>query len=345
MEKLIKKLSEMRGISGFEFRIAEEIKKMFEPYCDEVYIDVLSNIVAVKKCGNPEAKKVMIEAHQDEIGLMVSEISDEGFLSFVNIGGVDARILPAAEVIVHGRCDLKGVIGAKPTHLSADGDDKKSSKITDMAIDTGLSGAEVKKLVKVGDSVTLPQGAGKLLGGQYSGKSLDDRASIAALLTTMRELSKKDLSVDVYCVIASKEEVGGFGASVATFDIRPDIAIAVDVTHGVTPDNSYSAFPVGSGAIVSYGPNIHPHLYERLIEVAKEHKIKTKIEVEGGNTGTDAWVMQVVQEGAATALLSIPLKYMHTSVETLAISDVKAVSKLLTAFITELTDVEGLICY
>lgn len=344
MEKLIKKLSDMRGISGFEFRINEEIKKMFEPFCDSVKIDALGNIIAVKKCGKENAKKVLLEAHADEIGLMVSGIDERGFLSIVCVGGVDARILPASEVIVHAKEDIKGVIGAKPPHLQGKDEAKKNSKIKDMAIDTGLPCEQVKKLVKVGDSVTFSQGSLGLLSGQFSGKSLDDRASVAALLTVLKNIKKEDLSADIYCVIAVKEEVGGFGAQVVAYDIMPDIAIAIDVCHAITPDNSDSAFEVGSGAIITCGPNIHPKLFDRLIKTAKAHKIKTDIEVEGGNTGTDAWVMQVVGAGIPTALLSIPLKYMHTSVETLKISDVDETQKLLTAFIKELDDMEGWLC-
>ena len=131
----------------------------------------------------------------------------------------------------------------------------------------------------------------------------------------------------------------------AAYEINPDMAIAIDVCHGITPDNSYSAFGVGCGAVVTCGPNIHPKIFKRLMDTAEKYNISTEIEVEGGNTGTDAWTMQVVREGIPTALLSIPLKYMHTSVETIAVSDVKAVSDLLTFFIQNLgDDMEDWLC-
>ncbi|MBO5060873.1 MAG: M20/M25/M40 family metallo-hydrolase [Clostridia bacterium] len=335
----------MRGISGFEYRINEEIKKLFEPYADEVYIDDMGNVTAVKKCGKQNAKKVLLEAHADEIGLMVKDIDERGFITIVNVGGVDPRILPSSEVIVHAKRDIKGVIGAKPPHLQAGGEADKSSKITDMAVDTGLSADEVKKLVSIGDSITLSQSSGELLSGQLSGKSLDDRASIAALVTVLKNLERFELDVDVYAVAAVKEEVGGFGAMTAAYRINPDIAIAVDVCHGVTPDNSYSAYELGCGAVVTCGPNIHPKIFDRLMDTAREYNIKTEIDVDGGNTGTDAWVMQVVRSGIPTGLLSIPLKYMHTSVETVAVSDVKAVCDLLTFFVQKLdADMEEWLC-
>lgn len=345
MKELIKTLSNMRGISGYEYRINENIKDMLKGLCDEVSIDNLGNVIAVKKSGIKNAKKVLIEAHIDEIGLMASDIDENGFVSIVNVGGIDPRILPSAEVIIHGKRDIKGVIGAKPPHLLADGEADKSSKMKDMAIDTGLSADEVKNLVSIGDSITMAVECTELLGGQITGKSLDDRACAAAVITVLKNLQKVKMDADVYTVFAAKEEVGGFGAMTATYSINPDIAIAIDVCHGITPDNSKDAYEVGDGCVITMGPNIHPKISDRLINTAKEYNIKHQIEVEGGNTGTDAWVMQVVGEGIPTGLLSVPLKYMHTTVETISVSDCKAVSDLLTFFLQNLNgEMEEWLC-
>lgn len=333
MRKLIKQLSDMRGISGFEYRISDKIAELFMPYADEIRRDALGNVIAVKECGIKGAPKVMIEAHCDEIGLMVTSITDEGYLTFACVGGVDERTLPSTEVTVHGKKDIYGVIGIKPDYLLENG---KTVKIKDMAIDTGLDANTVKEMITVGDSVTLPQSVGELGKKQWSGKSLDDRASLAAVVTVMKKLADIYAEVDVYAVAAVQEEVGCRGAVAASYGINPDIAIAVDVTHGITPDNSKNAFETGSGAVIAAGPNLHPKLTEKLFETAKKYDIKTVKEVEGGDTGTDAWEIQVARAGIPTALISIPLKYMHTSVETLAVSDVKAVAKLLTRFITDL---------
>ncbi len=345
MEKLLKKLSDMRGISGYEYKIADKIKELFKPYADEVTTDALGNVIAIKKCGKENAPKVMIEAHMDEIGLMVRDIDKNGFISFVNIGGVDFRILPASEVIVHGKEDIPGVIGAKPPHLQTADEADKAIKPDDMAIDVGLTYDEVQNIVSVGDAITLKSEAMSLLGGCFSGKSMDDRASVAALIKTFEKLSKMILEVDVIAVAAVCEEVGGRGAAVAGYSIAPDIAIAIDVTHGITPDNSKNAFKLGSGVAIAKGPNIHPALADRLIKCAKDARIKYNLEIEGGDTGTDAWLLQVAGGGIPTALLSIPLRYMHTSVETLAVSDVKAVYELLARFILELdSSLEGWLC-
>ena len=335
MEKLIQKLSDMRGTSGFEYRITDEIVKLLQPYTDELRIDPLGSIIAVKRCGIENAKRVMIEAHCDEIGLMITSIDERGFLTFTSIGGVDPRILPASEVIVHGKRDIIGIIGAKPPHLQEPEEAKKSTKMQDMAIDVGLSYDEVVQIVSVGDTVTFPQSVGVMGDGQFSGKSLDDRASLAALIEVMKRLQKSKLSVDVYVSASIQEEVGLRGATTTTYAINPDVAIAVDVCHGVTPDNTDNAFEVGSGCIISIGPNIHPAVQKRLSETAERYHIKTEIDVDGGDTGTDAWAMQVTRSGIPTGLLSIPLKYMHTSVETLSLEDVEAVASLLTFFIQD----------
>ncbi|MCX7715024.1 MAG: M42 family metallopeptidase [Clostridia bacterium] len=345
MKELIKKLSDMRGVSGFEYRLSDKIKELFSAYSDEVYTDKLGNVIAVKRCGKPCAKKVMIEAHCDEIGLMVKDIDKNGFITFVCIGGVDTRILPALEVIVHGKRDILGIIGAKPPHLQSAEEGKKSVKIEDMAIDVGLDYDEVIELVSIGDSITLPQSVGDL-GGQFSGKSLDDRASIAALIAVFKNLQKVKLDVDVYATVAVQEEIGSRGAKTASYAIEPDIAVAVDVCHAITPDNSYNAFELGSGCIISVGPNIHPKLQKRLSKTAKDYNIKTALDVAGGSTGTDGWAIQVSRNGIPTAVLSIPLKYMHTCVETLMISDVEAVASLLTFFIQNLDEnLEEWLCY
>ncbi len=346
MKKLIKALSDMRGISGAEYRLTDSIADLLRPYADEVYTDALGSVIAVKRCGITNAPKVMIEAHCDEIGFMVKDIDERGFVSFVNIGGVDQRILPSAEVVIHGTRDICGVIGAKPPHLQQSGERDKAVKLRDMAVDCGMTREEITKIVSIGDSITLSQSCGELLDGQISAKTLDDRAGVAAVVTTLKNLANFKLSADVYAVAAVQEEVGGRGAETSVYGIDPDIAIAVDVTHGITPDNSYDAFECGSGAAIASGPNIHPKLFKRLKDTAKRYGIKHEIEVCGGDTGTDAWVMQTARCGIPTALLSIPLKYMHTSVETAAVSDILAVSDIMTFFIENLnSDLEEWLCY
>ena len=330
MEKIIKYLSDLRGISGHEYRINNAVKELFEPYCDNVYIDSLGSVIAVKKCGKADAPKVMLEAHMDEIGLIVTSITDEGYLCVSNVGGVDARILPSSEVTIHGKRDVLGIVGLPPKHT---GDSEKSYKLKALMIDTGMKPCEVREIISVGDSVTLPQSVGKLGNGQFSAKTMDDRASVAAILKVMQDLQNVELNCDIYAVSAVQEEVGCRGGKTTSFGIMPDMAIAIDVTHGITPDNSENACEIGKGTAMSKGPNIHPKLVERLEATAKENGIPYTIEIDGGATGTDAWEIQVSGGGIPVALMSIPLKYMHTSVETLAISDVVDTARVICEFV------------
>lgn len=330
MQRLIQHLSDLRGISGHEHRINREIARLFKPFCDSVETDPLGSVIACRRCGIKDAPKIMIEAHIDEIGLMVTSVTEEGFITFTDVGGVDERILPSLEVTIHGKMDIGGVIGFVPPCMC---DADKSYKLNQLAIDTGLDAKTVRSLVSAGDGITLPQSVGMLSKKQMSAKTMDDRASVAALIAVMKRLRGEKLSCDVYAAAAVQEEVGCRGGKTTSFSIEPDMAIAVDVTHGITPDNSKNAFETGSGTVISVGPNLHPALTQRLIDTAVCGNIKHSIDVDGGCTGTDAWEIQVSGCGIPTALLSIPLKYMHTSVETLAVSDVKATASLIAEFI------------
>ena len=341
MRKLLRQLSDMRGISGFESRINDKVREIMAPYCDEVKIDALGSVIGVKRCGKENAPRVMIEAHMDEIGLIVTSITDEGFVTFTNVGGVDNRILPSLEVTIHGREDVWGVIGMPPI---TEGDPDKSYKATELAVDTGLDVDKLKELVRVGDSITFKQSVGKLGTNQFSSKTMDDRASLCAIIEVMKNLQGCDLNCDVYCVGAVQEEVGCRGGKTTSYGIMPDMAIAIDVTHGITPDNSENAVAVGNGTAMSKGPNIHPKLVERLERTAIENSIGYAVEIDGGATGTDAWEIQVSGGGIPVALMSIPLKYMHTSVETLAISDVTDTARVITEFIKGLEGDTSWLC-
>ncbi len=345
LTKLLKTLSNLRGISGFEYMIADDISKLISPYADEVYSDNIGNIIALKRCGKPDAPKIMIEGHIDEIGLIVSDIDEGGFVKFTNVGGIDTRILPSCEVTIHGKENVSGVIGAKPPHLQSADESKKSIKITDMSIDTGLDKNTLSQLVQIGDPITMATAPEKLFGKYFSGKTLDDRAGVYSIIKVMENIRDKSLNADIYAVLATCEEVGLRGATVAAHSINPDVAIAIDVCHGITPDNSDDAFECGGGAVISVGPNLHPGLSKILFDIADKYNIDVQKAAEPGNTGTDAWAIQVSREGIPTALISIPLKYMHTSVETLSMDDLLSNINLLTSFITDFEDCEVLKCY
>ncbi|MBR5236118.1 MAG: M20/M25/M40 family metallo-hydrolase [Clostridia bacterium] len=343
MKNALLQLAAKDGMSGFEFSLTEVVSNLLAPYCASVERDPMGNVVGVIPAKNPDAKSVMLEAHIDGIGLMVSGISEEGFLSFVPVGGVDSAILPGAEVRVWGKEVLYGVIGAKPPHLQTGGQDKATA-IKDMYIDLGLCGEVVRQKVSVGDMVCFAEEPAALCNDVFSGKSFDDRAGLISLLLCLENLKGKELPFTIYVVAAVQEEVGLRGATMVSERLSPDCAFVVDVCHGDTPDaGSESIFKLGSGAVISFGPNIHPYLSSLAKEVAEKENIAASFDADGGDTGTDAWAVQVANGGIPVLLLSIPLRYMHTTVETLHFDDVQAVGDLLAAILQNL-DLEVLAC-
>jgi putative aminopeptidase FrvX len=341
-------LTSMSGVSGYEDGISRKIAEVFREYCDEVTRDPFYNVYGRMYAeGEKKSPRIMISAHMDEIGMMVTEIDDRGFIKFTNIGGIDQRVLLAQEVTVHGSQDLFGVIGAKPPHLQKPGETSKAVKMDDMAIDVGLPGEKVREIVQVGDLISFNGSLLSLQGDMVTGKSLDDRAGVAMLMECMKELKKLHFQGEVVLVASAQEEVGVRGATVSAYRLEPDIGIAIDVTHGETPDAPKErTSPMDKGPCIAIGPNIHPKLAERLMETAGEYGIQYVVDVGYGPTGTDARAIQISRQGVPTLLLELPLRYMHTTVETLNMKNVKSAARLLALFIAGLgDDVEGLLCY
>lgn len=345
MIKELIKLSNAGGISGFEYTVAPMIEKYLSKYCDEVKKDISGNVIGYIYAEDKSAPTVMLEAHTDGIGLMVKDIDERGYITFVTIGGVDPRILPSCEVVVCGKKNLYGVIGAKAPHLMSDDEKNQGAKIENMAIDVGLSCEEVKKLVSLGDMIYFKTDATKLLDNKLSGKYLDDRAGVISLLMCLEELKGKKLPFNLAILCATQEEVGLRGAVTGSYNIDPVCAIVVDVCHGTTPDSgSAQTFKLGTGTVITCGPNIDRRMFDLAKKTADENKIKYSIEAAGGHTGTDAWVVQTTRCGVATLLLSIPLRYMHTTVETLSMKDVEATSKLIAQILLNLNTEEFSLC-
>ncbi len=345
MIKELIKLSNSGGISGFEYTIAPEIEKLLKKYCDDVKKDVSGNVVGYIYSENKDAPTVMIEAHTDGIGLMVKDIDERGYITFTTIGGVDPRILPSAEVIVCGKENLYGVICSKSPHLLPPDEKNQGAKIENMAVDVGMPYDKVKKIVTVGDMIYFKTEAVKLLGKKLSGKYLDDRAGVISLLMCLERLKDKKLPFNLAVLCSTQEEVGLRGALAGTYNVDPICAIVVDVCHGTTPDSgSAQTFKLGSGTVITCGPNIDRRLFDIAKKTAQDNKIKYSVEAEGGHTGTDAWVVQTTRLGVATLLLSIPLRYMHTTVETLSMKDVEATAKLIAATLLNIDTEEFSLC-
>ncbi|HZK34434.1 MAG TPA: M20/M25/M40 family metallo-hydrolase, partial [Bacillota bacterium] len=289
--------------------------------------------------GSVSGAKVMVAAHMDEIALMVKDIDDKGFLRFTNIGGVDQRILLTQEVTVHGREKLTGIVSALPPHLLSAVDASKAVKMKDMSIDIGFPVDRVKELVEVGDLITFNSPLVSMLGSYVNGKSIDDRAGVVMLVELMKELDRLKYQAEVCCVATVQEEVGTRGAIIGTYRAEPDIGIAIDVTHGDTPDAPRDfTHDMDKGIVVAMGPNMHPGLTQRLLDTAKEYGLDCQIEVAPRATGTDARSMQISRAGVPTILVQIPLRYMHTTVETLNMDHISKGARLVALFIASLKE-------
>lgn len=327
----LKILDSAYGISGSENNIADTVKALFAKFCDSVETDKLGNVIGKKLSKKENAPSVMIEAHMDELGLMVSKITDQGSLKFITIGGFDPKVLPGTEVTVHGKKPLFGVIGAKPPHLITD--KNTAIKITDMAVDIGFSKEQTEKQVSVGDMITINTEFTPLAGSFAAGRCIDDRGGLAIIMCMLEEIADKELDVNLICTATVMEEIGLRGARVAAQGLQPHCAIAIDVCHGTSPGVSDDAYPCGKGPVITIGPNIHPKISKKLISLAKEENIDIQLEVCEGDTGTDAWAIQTAGRGIPVGLISMPLRYMHGNYEVVDTADIESAAKLLGAFV------------
>lgn len=338
-EKFLTDIGTECGTSGYEAPVSEFIKAEFEKYSNDVTVDNYYNVVArVKGDSYTEAMpKILLCAHMDEIGFIVKSVDDNGFIKVVTNGGMDVRLFPGMEVIVHGKRDVRGIFGAKPPHILKADETNKTIPLDDLYIDTGLSNAS--EIISIGDIVTYDSPLTRLKNGFVMGKAMDDRAGVAILLAAMRELERLKFGADVYFGATVQEELGVKGATMLAYRIAPDIGIAIDVTHGSTPDASVATgntVPMDKGISVTVGPNIHPKLCERMCKVADENNIGYVIEACPRPTGTDARALQISREGVPSVLLSIPLRYMHTPNEVINPKTVDTAGKMIALFIASL---------
>lgn len=335
--EFLKALTEASGVSGYEHAVRDIVCAEFASLCDEVSTDAMGNVWGIKR-GSPGGKRIMLAGHMDEIGLVVKQIEGH-VLRFTQIGGFDVRVLPGQPVWVHGRETMPGVIGMRPPHVVPASERNKVLPMEDLFVDVGLAAEEIGKYVRVGDIITLRRGYVELKNGFASAKAMDDRAGVAALHHCLQMLQHMHHRWDVYAVATVQEEMGLRGAMTSAYGVAPHAAIAVDVTHARTPDVSeLQAVDADKGPGVARGPNLHPVIYERLVETAQKHEIPIQYEAIPGRSGTDAWAIQVSREGVPTGLLGLPLRYMHTPVETLSLRDVERCGRLMAFFIADLDD-------
>ncbi len=339
LKELLKELTDAHGVSGHEYPAGKVFIKQAKPFSDEVKIDKLGNAIAIKKGQQTGDKryKILLAGHLDEIGLMVTKIEDGGFIRITNVGGIDISILPGQAVTVMGKEQLRGVIGAKPPHLQEPGESGNIIQMDDLYVDTGRTKEELADIVEIGTLVRIESEFTELSNGCFSAMAMDDRAGVVVLVETLRRLTERKHNWDVYAIATAQEEVSGLGATTTAYEIQPDIAIAIDVTFGDGPGiPERRSNPLGKGATIGLGPNFHPKITQKLKDVASENEITHQIEVDPYPGGTDAYSLQVSRAGIPAGLVSIPLRNMHSTVETLKLDDVKRCAELLCVFISKL---------
>ena len=329
----LKSLVSVSGLSGFESPICKSVSAAWQPLVDELSISRLGSLHGLCFGTDPQPRhRLMISAHMDAVGLMVTGVVD-GLLRVTEIGGIDARVLPGQAVIVHARQDLPAVVVQPPAALLPPEYSKGPVAMEYLWVDTGLLPTQVAELVRVGDPISFAQLPVELTGDTLCGHSLDNRASVAALTICLDELRSRTHGWDVWAVASAQEETGVRGAYTSSFQLRPDAAIAIDVTFAKGPgSNDYDTFPLGKGITLGWGPNIHPALFKKIEAIARQMEIPFETEVMPRYSGTDAEGLQVTAEGIPTIVICIPLRYMHTPVEVVSLKDIRRAGRLLTEF-------------
>lgn len=330
----LRRLCEADGVSGDEGAASKAAAELLAAYTSDVKIDDFGSVIANIPAEDPNAPLLLLDAHIDQIGMIVTHITDEGFVRVDRCGGIDRRLLLAQAVVIHGTKPITGIVGTLPPHLTSGEDTKKVVEMDEVAIDTGYSKEELLRWVAPGDRVTYVSDFTELQNGRVTSRSLDDRAGVASILNALERLKGKPMGFSLAVVFSCQEETGGFGAASTSFRVKPDAAIAVDVSFAHTADaDERKCGKMGEGAMIGISPILNRGMYDELVSIARTRRILWQPEVMGGRTGTNADEITVTAGGIRTALLSIPLKYMHTPVEVVQVSDVEAVGDLIAQYV------------
>lgn len=332
---IIKKLSIIPSPSGFENKIKDVIKTMVSPYVDTVEDDVHGNLICRKFAKLPErAKTLMLIAHMDEVGLMVTYIEESGVLRFNKIGGVDVSILKGKIIqILHNNNVVSGVIGSRPTHLKKERE-QNDCDFSDLWIDIGANGyAEASQLVSVGDVAVIQSNIIEMPNKQISCRGCDNKAGVTALIKTLEKIDKEDVIYNIVAVMSVQEEIGLRGAKTSAYNISPDICIAIDVAHATdypTINKAiYGNVKVGGGPVIPFGADFSRNIQEKLRDVSKTINLDYQIMAMPNSSGTDINAVITTRGGCQSGLISIPCRYMHTPTEVVSVSDIDGVSNLL----------------
>ena len=333
----LKELISAPGLSGYERAVRGQIEEAWQLLTDEMHVSRLGSLHALRRGGDPKPRQsILLAAHMDAIGLMVAGVVD-GFLRVTEVGGLDPRVLPGQLVTVHGRKDLPGIIAQPPAHLLPPENSSGPVPLEYLLVDVGLLPEEVERQVRVGDLISFAQPPMELGPDLLVGHSLDNRASVAAVTECLKQLKDRSLNWDLWAVATAQEEETLGGAATSAFQIRPTLAVAIDVTFARSPGCAeHETFPLGKGVTLGWGPNIHPKFYKEFADLADRLEIPYKLEAMPRHSGTDAMALQVAAEGIPSMVVSIPIRYMHTPVEVVSVKDIRRAGRLLAEFVAQL---------
>lgn len=331
---MLEKLTNAFGVSGADEEVKKIILDEITPYCDNIEILKDGNIIAFKKGKNKMDKKVMISAHTDEVGFMVKDITKEGYLELCEVGGIDSRILLSKKVFV-GDNKIPGIIGIKAVHMTTKEEREKTVDIEKLYVDIGAeSYEEAIKYVERGDYIAFDSKYTKLSDTRVKAKALDDRTGVAILI----ELLKRDAEYDFYAVFNSLEEIGLKGAMTASYCVNPDIALILEGTtcSDVSGTDEYNqSTKLGEGVALSICDGAScssPELNSYILKLAKDNDIKLQFK-RTNKGGNDAGAVQLAKDGVQTAVLSVPLRYIHSPVSVMDLRDYESANKLVSKFI------------
>ncbi len=334
IKKAIELIADTPSISGHEYCLHDKITTLCDGIFDSIHPLKDGSVLAVKKSGKENAKKLLLNAHIDEIGMYVTAVHDGGFLSVINVGGIDTNILYASQVTVYGKEKIKGVFCSTPPHL-ASSDSDELDKISNLIIDTGLTKEQLEECVEIGTPVGLDGAVDVLFDGRISSKGMDDRICVISIIKAV-EMLKKPINYDIYALFSSQEEVTSLGAVTGVYEVYPDMAIVVDVGHALMKGiNKIGSLALSGGTGISYSATTSRRLSDALCNSAQKHKLKYQRVSEANNTGTDAHNIQIALEGIPCTVLSIPLRNMHTACEIISLEDVENTASLIASFIKD----------
>ncbi|MCL2697749.1 MAG: M20/M25/M40 family metallo-hydrolase [Oscillospiraceae bacterium] len=330
IKETLKILCEPAGVAGSEKDASEAALGLLAQFMLYAAIDSFGTVTASLKV-DKNLPLLLLDAHIDEIGMIVNFIDEKGFVKVGRAGGIDRRALPASQVTIHGKEAVKGVICTLPPHVKKDED--KIIKEEEIAVDCGYSKEELEKLVSLGDSITIDTIFTELQGGRINARALDDRAGVCTILYALSLTRNKKLKYNLAVTFSAQEETGLRGAAISAYNVNPDLAVVVDVSYGDYPKAAENkAWKLGGGVMLGIAPSLDRDLFEEMKGIAKNKSIKHQTEVMNGRTSTNADVIGTTRKGVRCALLSIPLRNMHTPAETLQLSDIEAAGQLIAEF-------------